>query len=113
MDCLFCRIAKKEIPAEIVYENEQVVAFRDLHPKAPHHLLIIPREHFSTLNDLGDHQGSVIGELFVTAKHLAKEYGVADSGYRCLMNVNAGAGQTVFHIHLHVLAGRSFSWPPG
>ena len=113
MDCLFCKIARKELPAEVVFEDDQVVAFKDIHPKAPHHIVIIPRAHFATLNDVPAEDSPILGELLLTAQRLAKKLGVAEDGYRCLMNVNAGAGQTVFHIHLHLLAGRAFSWPPG
>ncbi len=113
MACLFCKIANKEIDAEIVYEDTHVVAFRDLHPQAKHHLLVIPRRHIGTLNEAEDDDAEVLGRLLLTARHLAKELGVAEDGYRVVMNCNRDGGQTVFHIHLHLLAGRQMHWPPG
>jgi len=113
MDCLFCNIASKEIDAEILYEDVDVVAFRDIHPQAKHHILIIPRRHIATINDAGDDDAELIGKLMLVARHLAKELGVAEDGYRLVMNCNRDGGQTVFHIHLHLLAGRQFHWPPG
>lgn len=113
MPCLFCKIANKEIDAEIVYEDTHVVAFRDLHPQAKHHLLVIPRRHIATLNEAEDDDAELLGRLLLTARHLAKELGVAEDGYRVVMNCNRDGGQTVFHIHLHLLAGRQMHWPPG
>jgi len=113
MDCLFCRIAGKEIPADIVYEDGDVLAFRDINPQAPLHLLVIPRRHISTMNDLDEGDSALVGKLIVTAKNLAKEGRVDEEGYRIVVNCNGGAGQTVFHIHAHLLGGRDFSWPPG
>lgn len=112
-DCLFCKIAGGEIPAEVVYEDDAVLAFRDISPKAPTHVLIIPRKHIATINDLGDEDTEDIGQLFLAAAKIAKEEGVAEEGYRVVMNCNAGAGQTVFHVHLHLLGGRAMNWPPG
>jgi histidine triad (HIT) family protein len=111
--CLFCRIVAGEIPASKVYEDERVVAFRDINPQAPMHVLIVPREHISTLNDLDAAHDALVGEMVRRAGALAAQHGYADRGYRTVFNCNAEAGQTVFHIHLHVLAGRGLGWPPG
>jgi histidine triad (HIT) family protein len=110
-DCLFCRIARREVPAIIVAETEDCVAFRDIDPKAPVHVLVIPREHVATLNDATD--PAVVGRLALLAAEIAAREGISDSGYRTVINTNAGAGQTVFHIHLHLLGGRPLGWPPG
>lgn len=113
MNCIFCKIAQHELPATLIYEDEKVVAFDDLHPKAPIHKLIIPRKHIATLNDLEVSDTTLAGHLVYTAQHLAKQLGIAEKGYRLIMNCNADAGQVVFHIHLHLLGGRSLTWPPG
>ncbi len=113
MDCLFCKIANREIPAEIVYEDDQVLAFKDINPVAPHHLLIIPREHIPTLNDLKEDHKTLTGHILITAQQLAKQLNIAEAGYRVVYNCNRGAGQAVYHIHLHLIGGRSLSWPPG
>ncbi|MGH7679584.1 MAG: histidine triad nucleotide-binding protein [Gemmatimonadaceae bacterium] len=110
-DCLFCRIVRKEIPATLAAENGQCLAFRDINPQAPTHLLVIPREHVATLNDVQD--PTVIAQMYQLAMQLAKSEGLADGGYRTVINTNADAGQTVFHIHLHLLGGRRMKWPPG
>jgi histidine triad (HIT) family protein len=112
-DCLFCKILAGEIPAEIVYESDSAIAFRDINPQAPTHLVIIPRKHIATINDIetGDH--ALVGSLYSAARDIAAADGFADDGYRVVMNCNEAAGQTVFHIHLHLLGGRSLSWPPG
>lgn len=112
-DCIFCKIARHEVNARIAFENDRVVAFHDLFPAAPTHLLIIPKTHYSTLNDVPADQGALIGELITTATQLAKDNGFAEDGYRVVMNCNANGGQSVYHIHLHLLAGRKLSWPPG
>ena len=112
-DCLFCRIAAGQIPAKIVYQDEDLVAFRDINPQAPMHVLVIPRRHVATLNDLTPQEDRLVGEMVRRAAALAREEGYADRGYRTVLNCNAEAGQTVFHIHLHVLGGRKFAWPPG
>jgi histidine triad (HIT) family protein len=112
-ECLFCRIAKHEIPASIVHEDEHVLAFNDINPQAPTHILVVPRKHIATLNDLGPHDDDIVGELVRRAAAIAAERGIAASGYRVLFNTNRGAGQTVFHIHLHLIGGRSLGWPPG
>ena len=112
-DCLFCRIADGAIPAKIVYQDDDLLAFEDIDPKAPFHVLIIPRRHISTLNDVQQGDEALVGSLITRAARIAKDHGHAQHGYRTVINCNRGAGQTVFHIHLHLLAGRSMSWPPG
>ena len=112
-DCLFCKILSGDIPADIVFESEMAVAFRDINPQAPTHVLIIPRKHVSTINDLEESDKDLVGELFLTAKSIAADEGLAEPGYRVVMNCNEGAGQSVFHIHLHLLGGRGLGWPPG
>jgi histidine triad (HIT) family protein len=112
-DCLFCKIVSGEIKGSIVYEDERLVAFSDINPQAPMHVLIVPRRHISALNELQPPDDGLVGEMIRRAAALAKKYGHADRGYRTVFNCNADAGQTVFHIHLHVLGGRTFAWPPG
>jgi histidine triad (HIT) family protein len=109
--CLFCRIARKEIPATIVFENETVVAFRDIDAKAPTHVLIVPRAHVASLDETTDAQ--MLGALQLTAAAIARKEGISAGGYRTVMNSGADAGQTVFHVHLHLLGGRKLGWPPG
>ena len=113
MDCLFCKILTGEIPAELVYESETAVAFRDINPQAPTHVLVIPRKHIATINDIGEDDQAIVGSLYTEAQEIAAQEGIADAGYRAVMNCNEGAGQTVFHLHLHVLGGRPMEWPPG
>jgi len=113
MSCLFCRIASGEIPASKVYEDTDVLAFNDINPQAPLHVLVIPKQHIATTNDLTEADEALVGKLVRTAAALAAQKGYADRGYRAVFNCNAEAGQTVFHIHLHLLAGRSLGWPPG
>jgi len=110
-DCIFCRIARGEIPSNIVYESDDCVAFRDVNPQAPVHILVVPRAHVSSLSETSD--ASLVGRLSLVAAELAKKEGIADSGYRTVINTNRDAGQTVFHIHLHLLGGRPMGWPPG
>lgn len=112
-DCLFCKIAAGDVPASIVHQDDDVVAFEDINPQAPHHLIIVPREHIATVNDLTGEHEELFGRLASTAKRLATERGIDGSGYRLVMNCNADGGQSVFHIHLHVLGGRRLGWPPG
>lgn len=112
-DTLFGKIIRREIPAEIVYEDDDVLAFRDINPQAPVHVLFIPKKPIATLNDLTADDAAVIGKLFLAATSWAKAQGFADNGYRCVMNCNKDGGQTVYHIHLHLLAGRQMHWPPG
>ena len=111
--CLFCRIVRGEIPATIVHKDDQFVAFRDINPQAPTHILIIPREHVATLNELVPSQGKLMGDMHLLAQALARADGVAESGWRVVINCGAEAGQSVFHVHMHVLGGRPFGWPPG
>lgn len=113
MDCIFCKIANKEIPARIAFENERLIAFHDLFPQAPLHLLLIPKAHYTTLNDVPADESALLGEIMATASQLAADMGVAEDGYRVVMNCNKNGGQSVYHIHLHLLAGRQLGWPPG
>ncbi len=110
-DCLFCKIIAREIPADIIFEDEDVLAFHDIGKQAPHHFLVIPKKHIATLNDAEDER--LIGKLATTAAKIAKDLGFADDGYRVVMNCNEDGAQTVFHVHLHCLGGRKMSWPPG
>src|SRR4051812_45313754 len=112
-DCLFCRIAGGEIPATVVYQDEAVLAFKGITPQAPLHVLIIPRRHIGSLNELTAADDDLVGRLVRTAASIAQEQGFGPGGYRTVFNCNADAGQTVFHIHLHLLAGRRLGWPPG
>lgn len=112
-DCLFCKILDGDIPADIVHESDTTIAFRDINPQAPTHVLIIPRQHIATINDIDEEHQAVVGSLFRAAREIAAQEGVADDGYRTVMNCNQAAGQTVFHIHLHLLGGRNLAWPPG
>lgn len=112
-DCLFCKIIADEIPADIIHESPDAIAFRDINPQAPTHVLIVPRQHISTINDLAESDTDTVGQLFLAARNIARQEGFAEDGYRVTMNCNAAAGQTVFHIHLHLLGGRNFTWPPG
>ena len=112
-DCLFCKIARREIPTTLVYEDERVAAFQDLNPQAPTHILVIPKRHIATLNDLSTEDDQLVGELVRRAGAIAAERGLSAGGYRTVFNTNRDAGQTVFHIHLHLLGGRAMTWPPG
>lgn len=113
-NCLFCKIVAGEIDADIIYETEHLLAFRDINPQAPTHVLIIPRRHVATINDIAAAEAEdEIGRLYGAAAHIARQEGIADDGYRVVMNCNEAAGQTVFHLHLHLLGGRSLGWPPG
>jgi histidine triad (HIT) family protein len=112
-DCLFCKILAGEIPADIIFESDNAIAFRDINPQAPTHVLIIPRRHVATINDLEEGDAALVGNLFLAAKKIAADEGIADAGYRVAMNCNEAAGQTVFHLHLHLLGGRQLGWPPG
>jgi histidine triad (HIT) family protein len=110
-DCLFCKIVAKTIPAKLVAENASCVAFRDINPQAPTHILVIPRYHVASLNEAKD--AALVGEMHLMAAEIAKAEGLAERGYRTVINTNGDAGQTVFHVHLHLLGGRRMSWPPG
>lgn len=112
-NCLFCKIVAGDIDAETIYENDDVIAFRDINPQAPTHALIVPRRHIASINELRENDAEIVGKLYLAAKEIARQEGFAEPGYRVTMNCNAAAGQTVFHIHLHLLGGRNFSWPPG
>jgi histidine triad (HIT) family protein len=112
-DCLFCKIIGGQIPSSIVFQDDQLIAFKDINPQAPLHVLIIPRRHIASLNDLTPDDDALVGSMFRAAAALAKEHGYAERGYRTVFNTNREAGQTVFHIHLHLLAGRPLTWPPG
>jgi len=107
-DCLFCKILAGDVPSDVVYENEHVLAFKDIYPKAPFHVLIIPKKHIATLNDLGDEDIELSGRLFAAAKTIAAEQGFAEDGYRMMMNCGEGGGQIIFHLHLHLMAGKTF-----
>lgn len=113
MDCLFCKIVNKEIPATIAYEDDDVLAFHDISPQAPKHVLVIPKKHIATLNDIKEEDATLIGKVVQCAKTVAADLGLAESGYRLVMNCNSDAGQEVFHIHCHLLGGRKMQWPPG
>jgi histidine triad (HIT) family protein len=112
-DCLFCKIIEGSIPSETVFEDDLCLAFKDINPAAPVHLLIIPKEHISTLNDISKNNQAVVGHIYSVAAQLADKFGLAEGGYRVVANCNADAGQTVFHIHFHLLGGRQLGWPPG
>lgn len=112
-DCLFCKIAAKKIPSRIVYEDDDLLAFEDINPQAPVHVLVIPRKHISTALDITDDDHILIGRLFQCASKIAADRGISERGFRLIMNCNSEAGQTVFHIHLHLLGGRLMHWPPG
>jgi len=112
-DCIFCKIVKKEIPAKIVYSDKDVLAFEDINPQAPIHIIIIPQKHIEKLAEINESDISLIGRMVFIATKIAKEKKISDSGYRLVLNCNRDAGQTIFHIHLHLLGGRKFSWPPG
>ena len=112
-NCLFCKIAEGQIPSKIVYQDEDVVAFEDINPQAPHHILLIPRRHIASMADLTEEDGHVLVVLFMVAARLAQKLGLAERGYRFVTNVGPDAGQSVFHLHFHLLGGRKFAWPPG
>ncbi len=112
-ECLFCKILAGEIPADIIYESDSAIAFRDINPQAPTHALVIPRKHIATINDIDVADQAIVGSLFSAAREIAAAEGLEDDGYRAVMNCNEAAGQTVFHIHLHLLGGRALAWPPG
>jgi histidine triad (HIT) family protein len=113
LDCLFCKIINRDIPGSIVYEDDRVLAFNDINPQAPTHVLIVPKRHIESLNSLQAGDDQIVGELVRRAAAIAKERGISAGGYRTVFNTNRDAGQTVFHIHLHLIGGRSMSWPPG
>jgi histidine triad (HIT) family protein len=112
-DCLFCKMVSGEIKPDIVFEDDEVLAFRDVNPQAPMHVLVIPKTHISTVNDLTPEHAGLVGRMYLAAQKIAADEGVAEPGYRLVMNCNSEAGQSVYHIHLHVLGGRPMAWPPG
>lgn len=112
-DCIFCRIAAGEIPARLLHQDPDVLAFRDLNPQAPTHVLVIPRRHIATLDDLRPEDAELIGRLYLVAQGVARDEGIAEAGYRTVFNCNRAGGQEVFHLHLHLLGGRQMTWPPG
>lgn len=112
-DCLFCKIINREIPAEIIFEDEDVLGFKDINPVAPVHVLFIPKKHIINMNGFEDSEAELAGKLLLSARHYARQQGFADDGYRLVFNINDYGGQTVFHTHLHLLSGRHMSWPPG
>jgi histidine triad (HIT) family protein len=111
--CIFCKIAAHEVPTEIVHENDRIVAFRDMDPKAPTHILLIPKEHIGSIADIEDRHGAMLADIAQAATHLAKTEGIDRSGWRLVTNVGPDAGQSVFHLHVHLLGGRPMQWPPG
>ena len=113
MDCLFCKMATGQIKPDVVFEDDQVLAFRDIAPQAPVHVLLIPKRHIVNLDDLGDDDAALAGHLLLTARRLARELGIAGDGFRLVNNCNRNGGQTVYHLHFHLLGGRPMSWPPG
>jgi len=112
-DCLFCKINNGDIPADMLYQDDDVSVFRDISAQAPCHFLVIPKKHISTINDLDNSDAGLVGKMFLAAQDIARQQGISESGYRTVMNCNDDGGQTVHHIHLHVLGGRAMSWPPG
>ena len=112
-NCLFCKIVEKEIPAGIVYENKNLLAFEDINPQAPLHILLIPKEHFASLKEIPEDKKGILAELLLAAHHIAEEKGISERGYRIVLNTGKESGQAVFHIHFHLLGGRQMTWPPG
>lgn len=112
-ECIFCQIVAQKIPARLVYEDDDLVAFEDIKPQAPVHILIIPREHFPSLNEVPEEKKSILGQALLVARHIAEEKGIATSGYRIVLNTARDSGQEVFHLHFHLLGGRRMTWPPG
>ncbi|KTD49174.1 histidine triad nucleotide-binding protein [Legionella quateirensis] len=113
MNCLFCKIAQGEIPATVLFEDNEIMAFRDIRPQAPTHILVIPKRHIATINDTSDQDEQLLGKIILRAKKLAESEGLSETGYRLVFNINSGGGQEVYHIHLHLLGGRQMTWPPG
>lgn len=111
--CIFCKIKNKEIPSKIVFEDERIVAFNDINPQAPVHILLIPKEHFASLNDIPEEKRDVLSHLLLKARQIAQQEGISKNGYRIVLNTERDSGQEVFHIHFHLLGGRGMTWPPG
>ncbi len=112
-DCIFCKIASKEIPAELLYDDEKIVAFKDVNPQAPEHIIIIPKTHIEKVSDITEDNKHIVGELILAATKIARQLNIEKTGYRLVINCNEHGGQAVFHIHLHLLGGRQLNWPPG
>ncbi|UCE39940.1 MAG: histidine triad nucleotide-binding protein [Candidatus Aminicenantes bacterium] len=112
-DCLFCKIVSKKIPAELIFEDDRIVAFNDINPQAPIHILIIPKEHFASLNDVPEEQKDLLGHILIRGRQIAQNMGIHENGYRIVLNTARDSGQVVFHIHFHLLGGRHMTWPPG
>ncbi|MFW6132077.1 MAG: histidine triad nucleotide-binding protein [Candidatus Aminicenantaceae bacterium] len=112
-NCIFCKIINKEIPSKIIYEDEKILAFEDINPQAPIHILIIPKEHYASLNEIPENKTEIIGAIFSKARDIAEQKGITQKGYRIVLNTGKDSGQDVFHIHFHLLAGRKMNWPPG
>ena len=112
-DCLFCKIVDRTIPAELIFEDEKIVAFNDINPKAPVHVLIIPKEHFASLNDIPEEKKELLSHILLRARRIAQNIGIKEKGYRIVLNTGKESGQEVFHIHFHLLGGRRMTWPPG
>ena len=112
-ECIFCKIVNKEIPSDIVYEDQSILAFNDINPQAPTHILLIPKEHFASLNAIPEKKKEILSSLLLKTRQIAEEKGIAQSGYRIVLNTERDSGQEVFHIHFHLLGGRRMSWPPG
>ena len=113
MNCLFCKIAQGELPATVIFEDNDIMAFRDIKPQAPTHLLVIPKRHIATINDASDDDTQLLGTMLLRGKKLAQAEGFSEAGYRLVFNINSDGGQEVYHIHLHLLGGRQMTWPPG
>lgn len=113
MECIFCKIIERKLPAKILYEDELAIAFEDINPQAPAHTIVIPKKHISTVLDINEEENALVGHMFQIAKGIAKEKGIAERGFRLVMNCNPESGQEIYHIHLHVLGGRRMHWPPG
>lgn len=113
MSCIFCKIVNKEIPANIIYEDDKVIAFHDINPQAPYHILVIPKRHIPTLLDLTEEDKDIVGHIYLIINKIAKDLGFDERGYRVVVNCKEEAGQTIFHLHFHILAGRTMGWPPG
>lgn len=113
MTCIFCDIVAGKIPAKLLFQDDDCIAFTDIDPKAPHHILIIPKQHIATINDLDSNNSHLVSKMFLIAKDIAQQLNIAEAGYRLVINCNSAGGQAVYHIHLHLLAGRQMQWPPG
>ncbi len=113
MECVFCKIVKGEVSADIIYKSDEIVAFKDIKPKAPYHILIIPKRHIPTLDDISDEDYILIGKMFIVARNIARSIGINKAGYRTVFNCRVDGGQEIYHLHLHLLGGRKMNWPPG